>query len=120
MKNRLHLISLLILLFFDACKKCDEKQYPLSQKQLDFTNFKEGSYWIMRDSISGDIDSILLISNITRYSPDYSQGQCSNQIQIREMEFLGYNKIGKIMLIANGNLESKNDLWLAEILPKQK
>ncbi|PZF73849.1 hypothetical protein [Taibaiella soli] len=58
-------LTIALLVLFAACKKNDDKQYiPLNADLKKNYSFKEGSYWIYRDSLSGREDSFC----VTGYS----------------------------------------------------
>lgn len=56
-----------IWLVLQSCSRCDNTTFNLSQDQRDFMSFKTGSYWIMRDSMTGQLDSFV----ITRWNNSY-------------------------------------------------
>jgi hypothetical protein len=59
------ILSLLFLLFADSCKKkkCGVKPNKMQQEMLDWIFFKEGSYWIYQDTISGAYDSVYVFKS---------------------------------------------------------
>lgn len=52
----------LIALFFMGCKKSEKPFYPIDPLVKDLFNWQPGSYWIMQDSATGQIDSFYIIS----------------------------------------------------------
>jgi|GEM_PF-3438211 len=52
----------LFIIFLEACTKCNSTTDHLTVSQKAFANFKPGSYWIMKDSASGVIDSFVVVS----------------------------------------------------------
>lgn len=79
-----YLISLYGIFLFSliSCNKCQNEISDLSAEVQDFYNVKEGSYWLMRDSVTNDLDSFAFYSNGTGYStPDYFSKHCYRQFQ---------------------------------------
>jgi hypothetical protein len=50
--------------FLHSCKKQDNTAYINPELKKHF-NFKEGSYWIYRDSLTGSMDTFTVYNNIT-------------------------------------------------------
>ena len=50
---------------FNACKKPSTPNYPINNSLKAAFNFQPGTYWIYRDSISGDVDSFYVQANGT-------------------------------------------------------
>jgi len=79
MKNKL-LFTLALSLFalsYAACNRCHDQYFYLTQSQKDFANFKKGSYWIMRDSATGLLDSLVLNGDTSTGQVAYN-GKCSD------------------------------------------
>lgn len=56
-----YLILLLAVIALAACKHNDDKEYiPLNTQLKNSYSFKEGSYWIYKDSITGRRDSFFV------------------------------------------------------------
>src|SRR5690606_12150324 len=68
------------------------------QEQLDFANFKEGSYWIMRDSITGQIDSLVLDEDTYYLSPDNNESDCPDFYEVKQLRIVSYPSNIKIVL----------------------
>jgi hypothetical protein len=49
-----------ILFFISGCKKAGLDPIQIDDHIKSFYSFKKGSYWIMKDSISGQVDSFLV------------------------------------------------------------
>lgn len=67
-KSLLTLFILLFVLLSLQCKRPDcSKDVPLEtmipQEVLDYVDFKAGSYWVYQDSVTGEIDSEVVISS---------------------------------------------------------
>src|SRR5690606_13253577 len=76
-----------------ACReKCKVRGEYLSEQQLRFANFKEGSYWIMRDSMTGVMDSFVVVKTgrSVANTPKVSDG-CYNQFEIMSFYIDEYN-----------------------------
>jgi hypothetical protein len=77
MKYTLLAVAVITFLFFTGCRKTPNSPNVASASAIkaDFY-FREGSYWIMKDSISGRIDSFVVRYNrdsaITISNPEYS------------------------------------------------
>jgi len=52
----------LFIIFLEACTKCNSTTDYLTAQQKAFANFKPGSYWILRDSASGTLDSFVVVT----------------------------------------------------------
>ena len=82
MKNVV-LSLLAIALVFAACKKNKTTIVPVDAGLKSSFNYKTGSYWIYKDSISGAIDSIYVTANQTEY---YLAGGCVIERNAPEIE----------------------------------
>ncbi|MCO5254272.1 MAG: hypothetical protein M9892_07925 [Bacteroidetes bacterium] len=85
MKKTILLISTLLLIVLQSCfkeKECRElTPILLEQEMLDWVYFKEGSYWIYRDTISGIMDSIYVTdARIDREEYQSSRENCPSAI----------------------------------------
>ena len=61
---------LILLVFFCAFIGCQKKTaiVPMNAILKKYYCYKQGSYWIYRDSLNGDIDSFAVVSN--NYEPN--------------------------------------------------
>ncbi|MBS1740947.1 MAG: hypothetical protein JST88_10430 [Bacteroidetes bacterium] len=95
MKNkRLFILTLsLFALCYAACNRCNNQTYSFTQHQIDFIkNFKEGSYWIMRDSITGRGDSFVCIDNhYDGFRPINVSKHCSDQMESQDALIYHFN-----------------------------
>ncbi len=58
------LMGTVLMLLFQSCKKKDETAYINPELKKHF-NFQKGSYWIYRDSLTGDIDTLMVSGTAT-------------------------------------------------------
>jgi hypothetical protein len=56
------IIGLLILMIFSSCVTRYSYEY-IDQETKDYCMFKKGSYWIYQDSVTNNIDSVLLVQS---------------------------------------------------------
>jgi len=63
MKKYFGLCSMLVFIIVAACNKNNERHIPIDADVLANFNYKVGTYWIYRDSISGQVDSFYVSSN---------------------------------------------------------
>ncbi|MBS1781483.1 MAG: hypothetical protein JSS78_00280 [Bacteroidetes bacterium] len=78
--NRNLIITLALSLFalsYAACNLCHDQFFYLTLSQKDFANFKKGSYWIMRDSATGLLDSLEMYEDTSVGHVAY-YGKCSD------------------------------------------
>jgi hypothetical protein len=69
MKKLFCILSVIIFCFLDSCKKdtsgyAIDHSYHLPQAVKDYTYFKEGTYWVYRDSVSGAEDSVYVYHDV--------------------------------------------------------
>ncbi|RYE52466.1 MAG: hypothetical protein EOP48_16440 [Sphingobacteriales bacterium] len=64
------------ILSLSNCKKT-EKLYRIDKDLTQFFDWQKGSYWIMKDSVSGQIDSFVLLDRA--YGSQYLPSQDMNQ-----------------------------------------
>ncbi|MCO5254276.1 MAG: hypothetical protein M9892_07945 [Bacteroidetes bacterium] len=88
MRKIILLISTLSLIVLQSCfkeKECRElTPILLEQEMLDWVYFKEGSYWIYRDTISGIMDSIYVTNaRIDRREYQSSREKCPSRLYDR-------------------------------------
>lgn len=84
MKAIFFLCTILVLsLLFVECNKCHNIIYYVSQDQLDFSNFKVGSYWIMKDSLTGRRDSFVVNFIIKDLHDQMPSDDCSDKYQLQ-------------------------------------
>jgi hypothetical protein len=82
-----YLVFISIIIAFAACKKHDDKEYvPLNTQLKNSYSFKEGSYWIYRDSLSGRTDSFY----VTNYS-NYNSTNTLYSEEVVAVEITQYN-----------------------------
>lgn len=96
----LSLIALATLPVFSQCRKSDPYVAPVNSNYSDTTfpdtdltnhfNFKPGTYWIYRDSLSGRIDSFYVSSNVTQAWQSLVHTGPGNA----HFEYLGFYVIG--------------------------
>lgn len=55
-------IPFLSIISIYSCKKNDKVDVPLTKEVKAYFDFKPGTYWIMKDSLSGNVDSLAVIS----------------------------------------------------------
>jgi len=70
MKNRLIIMLLFSLCFFFSCKKQGLQRVPVNAALKAAFNYKPGTYWIYKDSISGRVDSFFVRSNSDMFYPE--------------------------------------------------
>ena len=71
--NGLLIIFIIFILSVFSCKKNDElSHYPINSDLKSAFNYLPGTYWIYRDSISGEIDSFAVRNNV--FSTDVVAG----------------------------------------------
>ena len=63
MKKYFGLCSMLVFIIVAACNKNNERHIPIDADVLANFNYKSGSYWIYRDSLSGQVDSFYVTYN---------------------------------------------------------
>ena len=85
------LIVIVCSYLFAACSRCNNETYNLSAQQRAFMAFKSGSYWIMRDSLSGRRDSFVVQVNATGYSPVYGSKDCVDERESMAATIAEYN-----------------------------
>jgi hypothetical protein len=65
MKSQHALVSVIItvlgLFLLPGCNKKEPMPFAISAQLKSFFNYQQGSYWIMRDSVSGEIDSLVVV-----------------------------------------------------------
>ena len=79
MKNICRILVLIFVSLLHSCSRCDNTTIELSQEQKDFANFKTGSYWIMRDSVTGERDS-LVASVYSDYDKSFTSKKCYDRV----------------------------------------
>jgi hypothetical protein len=90
MKNILLSVVVVMGLLLAACNKTKIVHYPLNAALVAAFNFQPGSYWIYKDSLSGDIDSFFVRANVpsTNSGEDaQSTGEMFNYIDIAISEY---------------------------------
>ena len=71
MKNALRIVVALLL--FTACNKEPQYKTVYLDPVLKATfNYKPGSYFIFKDSITGELDSVYLVSNLSKIDERYT------------------------------------------------
>ena len=95
MKHLKYLIAATItLLFIASCHQDDTPFYGLSDTQKNFSNFKEGSYWIMRDSLTGRMDSFVVSSAVTSSFTTSSNNEGEYIVEERGIVIDQYKALG--------------------------
>lgn len=85
MRNTL-LYSVLLLLIFSGCKPSDGNYTPINPELKAYVNWRQGSYWIMQDSATGQIDSFYVESYDSSLHISVNDGTNEElDIQIREV-----------------------------------
>jgi hypothetical protein len=86
------LICLLIsvMLLSSRCRKKCEPVTPekilIPQEILDYVDFKKGTYWIFKDSITGDIDSSIVISSEHIFEDVKTLNDCDDLVLSKQFE----------------------------------
>lgn len=93
MKNNLLLSIILFLLWvMSACTQCNNTTYYLGQSEKDFTSFKNGSYWIMKDSVTGAIDSFVVFDQSNSIGDIAgSTNKCNDRREVKGIFMNEYN-----------------------------
>jgi hypothetical protein len=79
--KKLSLVIAIIFIVFYGCKK-KVQTTPISSELLAAFNYQLGTYWIYRDSISGEIDSFFVTSNVPGAYVNGGGNYTINQIYI--------------------------------------
>jgi len=100
MKKYILPYCVLIALVLAACNKNNERHIPIDADVLANFNYKVGTYWIYRDSLSGQVDSFYVSGNSGNIPSDING--------------VVYDEISFYVLQTNINSISGNDLvtWL--------
>lgn len=85
------IIIIIFSLFFSQCDQCHNPTYNLSNDQSNFSNIKEGSYWIMKDSLTGERDSFVLDRINNGHYAAYTSTQCFDNVQIKDLDINEYS-----------------------------
>ncbi len=101
MKN-ITLSLLTIILIFSACKKNNGTIVPVDAGLKSSFNYKPGSYWIYKDSLSGATDSVYVVANTIEY---YLAGGCVPSKNAPQIE-----SISILLSFAKSNL-SDSEQW---------
>lgn len=96
----------LILALISGCQKKPVEQYTytVSQEMQDYFNWKEGSYWVFTDSLTGKRDS-LAVNGVTAIQDSTSDGTAYTDISIYIYEYydtFAVRKVWEIFLPARG------------------
>ena len=65
-------LIVLVILLFAKCKK-DPEYHPVGNEMVELLGFQTGSYWIMKDSSSGVLDSLVCTHESSIYHGDKSR-----------------------------------------------
>jgi len=68
-KNFILIVSLTIFISTTCKKKQPPPYVPMTQEFKDYIYFKEGTYWVYKDSINGALDSILVLNDTIKFKP---------------------------------------------------
>ena len=74
------ILSILCAVVLFGCTRSKSVNTPVNSDLIASFNYKPGTYWIYRDSISGEIDSFFVRSNTAETS--YLNGNSIDNIQI--------------------------------------
>jgi hypothetical protein len=80
-------IIMVIAITFCSCKKTNGTNYPLNNELKAAFYFKTGTYWIYKDSVSGDIDSFFVRSSANGSSLSADKSASIEEIDIRISEY---------------------------------
>jgi hypothetical protein len=79
-----------ILLLSSKCRKhCDPiipEKVMIPQEILDYIDFKVGTYWVFKDSVSGSLDSSIVISSKHIMEDDMTLNDCGDEVLARQYE----------------------------------
>jgi hypothetical protein len=79
------ILSILCAVVLFGCTRSKSVNTPVNSDLIASFNYKPGTYWIYRDSISGEIDSFFVRSNSSETS--YLNGKSIDNIQIAISEY---------------------------------
>ena len=79
------ILSILCAVVLFGCTRSKSVNTPVNSDLIASFNYKPGTYWLYRDSISGEIDSFFVRSNTAETS--YLNGNSIDNIQIEITEF---------------------------------
>ena len=91
MKVHLLLLTAFLGVTLCTCKKNTVTQVPLDPAFKAAFNFKAGSYWIYKDSISGRMDSFFVRRNSDEYLPSQATNTNTFVPEVIEMSISEYN-----------------------------
>jgi hypothetical protein len=104
--NQVKLLA--VVLIFSACKKEEPQTFVVEDCSSAYThlsedvkqiNYKVGTYWIMYDSVSKKIDSLVVSSNHGVYLMEYptNKGQCQPKADriVHGVTIYNYDSLGK-------------------------
>jgi len=87
MKNTTFAFMLLISFAFPSCHKNESVNEPINDLLKAAFNYKPGTYWIYRDSLSGNVDSFF----VTRNSDGISNPSGNNTVEVMNIYISEYN-----------------------------
>jgi len=73
-----------------AYKRCDPTlavKIMIPEEVLEHIDFKAGSYWIYKDSVSGDVDSMVVEENRHIFEEEiHGIDRCGNEVVLKQLE----------------------------------
>ncbi len=80
MKNHSLYLIILIVLLGAGCKRGDDRAfYSIDATTKSLLNWQAGSYWIMQDSTTGQIDSFYVVSyKLETFKGSYADNEMLN------------------------------------------
>src|ERR1039457_5726431 len=61
--KQLFFLAIILLLLFEGCGKKSSNSTPVDATLKKYFSYKVGTYWIYRDSLRGEIDSFVVLSD---------------------------------------------------------
>jgi hypothetical protein len=105
MKKHFIWLAAVILFAFAACKKSSTTQiYTIDPGLKSGFAFKAGSYWIYKDSVSGEIDSVY----VSGYSDNYAGMGCVPEPNVK-YEWVNYHMT--VVPVSNSKGVSADEVW---------
>jgi hypothetical protein len=90
------LFFLPLLLFLYACPLTDKCDDPVPEYRLDsdfrsYFDFKPGTYWIYKDSLTGDQDSVFIISRNSEFNEGETGNYCDDRYNFETVNVSIFN-----------------------------